>query len=99
LHFGKTEIFLPTGLDRANQIDPAQQIRFYAQIRKGRREATEAWISQSSWDWTENSPSGQISRPLRRSSKNEGGRRPFIVGERRITLLFSRPEIYRREAR
>jgi hypothetical protein len=32
--FGKTEIFLQAGLDRANQIDPAQQIRFYAQIRE-----------------------------------------------------------------
>jgi hypothetical protein len=31
LHFGKTEIFLQGGLDRANHIDRLQQIRFFAQ--------------------------------------------------------------------
>jgi hypothetical protein len=30
----KQKYFLPKGLDRANQLDPAQQIRFYAQIRE-----------------------------------------------------------------
>jgi hypothetical protein len=50
LHFGKTEVFLQKGLDSPNQLDPAQQIRFYAQIR----EAVE---------WVERSPSGQISWP------------------------------------
>jgi hypothetical protein len=37
LHFGKTEIFFRTGLDRANQLDPLQQIGFYAQILEARR--------------------------------------------------------------
>jgi hypothetical protein len=44
-------IFLPKGLDRANQLDPAQQIRFYAQILGG----------------LECSPSRQINRAGRRT--------------------------------
>jgi hypothetical protein len=31
LHFGKTEIFLREGLDRANQLDPPRQIGFLTQ--------------------------------------------------------------------
>jgi hypothetical protein len=31
LGFGKTEIFLRKGLDRANQLDPAAENRFLAQ--------------------------------------------------------------------
>jgi hypothetical protein len=42
LRFGKTEIFLQKGLDRANQLDLPQQIRFYAQIRKA-----VAWVERS----------------------------------------------------
>src|ERR1700692_260220 len=41
LRFRKTRIFFQTGPDNPNHVDPAQEIRFYAQIRKGQRDGAQ----------------------------------------------------------
>src|ERR1700692_3777806 len=39
--FGKPEYFFGWGPDNPNHVDPAQEIRFYAQIRKGQRDGAQ----------------------------------------------------------
>ena len=59
--FLKTRIFLRQGLDRANHVDPAQEISFCAQREKGLSDLADDVSPTSEIDLQRESPLGRLS--------------------------------------